>query len=109
MEVPWQYDTMTSKKAGVTVAAPEVKASTRDGKDLHLARRGDDAGSSEYEESEIQGFDAERMRARTLLSAAEEKKLLRRIDWVSAFANLKAPAVLTLHSILCRSARLCSS
>lgn len=29
----------------------------------------------------IQGFDAERMRARTYLTTAEEKKLIRRIDW----------------------------
>jgi hypothetical protein len=29
----------------------------------------------------IQGFDAERMRARTALTAEEEKKLIRRIDW----------------------------
>ncbi|KXT07196.1 hypothetical protein AC578_2470 [Pseudocercospora eumusae] len=72
---------MTASKVGVTVAVPKVLASTNDGKELHFARRGDDAGGSDYDESEIQGFDAERMRARTLLSAAEEKKLLRRIDW----------------------------
>ncbi|EME85970.1 uncharacterized protein MYCFIDRAFT_39363 [Pseudocercospora fijiensis CIRAD86] len=62
-------------------SVPEVHASANDGKTLHYARRGDDAAGSEYEESEIQGFDAERMRARILLSVEEEKKLLRRIDW----------------------------
>ncbi|GAP91789.1 putative pantothenate transporter [Rosellinia necatrix] len=32
-------------------------------------------------EREIRGFDVERMRARTALTADEEKKLIRRIDW----------------------------
>ncbi|KXT17422.1 hypothetical protein AC579_5703 [Pseudocercospora musae] len=81
MEVPWQYDTMAANKAGATVKDPEMQASTNSGKRLHFARRGDGGGGSDYDESEIQGFDAERMRARTLLSAAEEKRLLRRIDW----------------------------
>jgi hypothetical protein len=48
---------------------------------LHYARRGGDAVDSDVDSTEIHGFDAERMRARTLLTADEEKKLLRRIDW----------------------------
>ena len=39
------------------------------------------AVDSDVDPSEIQGFDVERMRGRTLLTAKEEKKLLRRIDW----------------------------
>lgn len=47
---------------------------------LHYAQRGAE-GAFEDDGSDIQGFDAERMRDSTLLSAQEEKKLLRRIDW----------------------------
>jgi len=36
---------------------------------------------SDVDSTDIHGFDAERMRARTLLTVQEEKKLLRRIDW----------------------------
>jgi hypothetical protein len=48
---------------------------------LHLARRGVGAVDSDVDASDIQGFDADRMHGRTLLTAEEEKKLLRRIDW----------------------------
>lgn len=48
--------------------------------DFHHVRRGQDAGDLSVAES-IDGYDAERMRARTALTAEEEKKLLRRIDW----------------------------
>ena len=48
---------------------------------LHFVRRGVGAVDSDVDPSEIQGFDVERMRGRTLLTAKEEKKLLRRIDW----------------------------
>ena len=48
---------------------------------LHLARRGGDMVDTKIDSSDIQGFDTDRMRARTLLTAEEEKKLLRRIDW----------------------------
>ncbi|KAK7739818.1 hypothetical protein SLS62_011207 [Diatrype stigma] len=47
---------------------------------FHHVRRGEDAGNLSVAES-IDGYDAERMRARTALTAEEEKKLLRRIDW----------------------------
>jgi hypothetical protein len=46
---------------------------------LHRAARGEIADVKADET--IQGFDAERMRARTVLTAEEEKKLMRRIDW----------------------------
>lgn len=48
---------------------------------LHLARRGGDFVDSDVDSTEIPGFEADQMRARTLLTAEEEKKLLRRIDW----------------------------
>lgn len=50
------------------------------GNGFHYARRGSitEAAASD---SSIEGYEAERMAARTLLSAAEEKRLLRKIDW----------------------------
>lgn len=47
---------------------------------FHHVRRGDVASELSGDES-VDGYDAERMRARTSLTAEEEKKLLRRIDW----------------------------
>jgi hypothetical protein len=47
--------------------------------DIHYARRGSIV-NDEVVNSEIEGYDAERMRARTLLTVDEEKKLLRKID-----------------------------
>ncbi|KAK1765156.1 major facilitator superfamily domain-containing protein [Phialemonium atrogriseum] len=53
--------------------------SINDGAFHYVARGGaiDELSSSDS----IDGFDSERMRDRTLLTAEEEKKLLRRIDW----------------------------
>lgn len=42
-----------------------------------LARRGEEMSSV----SDVDGFDAARMRDRTLLTAEEEKALMRRVDW----------------------------
>ena len=71
-----------------TTKTPEVKtseaigdssaSSVNDG--FHHARRGeivDDVTGGEL----IDGYEAERMRARASLTADEEKKLIRRIDW----------------------------
>jgi len=46
---------------------------------LHFAKRGEVLEDDAF--VGVSGFDAERMRARTLLTAEQEKKLLRRIDW----------------------------
>ncbi|OQE36098.1 hypothetical protein PENCOP_c012G00483 [Penicillium coprophilum] len=46
----------------------------------YVNRNGDDTPQS-FEEDLIPGYDATLMRARATLSSAEEKKLLRRIDW----------------------------
>lgn len=46
---------------------------------LYYAQRGGE--NPQDDGSDIRGFDADRMRGRTLLSAQEEKRLLRRIDW----------------------------
>lgn len=47
---------------------------------LTFARRGEQV-SEEAAAKDVDGFDAERMRDRSLLTAAEEKALLRKIDW----------------------------
>ena len=68
-------------KAGIIVADPLHPAEAqREENGLHLARRGGETVDSDVDSTEIAGFDADRMRARTLLTANEEKKLLRRID-----------------------------
>ena len=46
---------------------------------LHFAQRGADVDIGTVDEH-IDGFDAERMRARSALTTAEEKKLMRRVD-----------------------------
>ncbi|KAI0186088.1 major facilitator superfamily domain-containing protein [Xylaria flabelliformis] len=64
------------------VASTSIEAdssSSRCGDDFYRAARGEVADVKGYQT--ILGFDNERMRARTALTAEEEKKLLRRIDW----------------------------
>ncbi|KAJ5502245.1 hypothetical protein N7463_005119 [Penicillium fimorum] len=46
----------------------------------YVNRNGDDTPES-FDEELIPGYDATLMRARATLSSAEEKKLLRHIDW----------------------------
>jgi hypothetical protein len=48
---------------------------------LHYARRGETLDDASSLNSDIVGYDADRMRARALLTETEEKKLMRRIDW----------------------------
>jgi len=50
-------------------------------KRLHYVRRGEEISDDAFASDSIAGYEAERMRARTLLTYEEEKKLLRRIDW----------------------------
>lgn len=64
----------------VDSASAEVESSSSSSADgYYRAARGEvvDVKSDET----IQGFDAERMRARTTLTTEEERKLIRRIDW----------------------------
>lgn len=83
-------------------AAPQ----TSDGGAFHYAARGTAADGLSSSES-ISGFDSDRMRDRTLLTAAEEKKLLRKIDWhlmplcsiIFMFKNLDADNVRTTPAI----------
>lgn len=47
--------------------------------DLHFARRGTDVDEA-IATGDISGFNAERMRARTFLTAEEERRLMRKVD-----------------------------
>ncbi|CAH0048191.1 unnamed protein product [Clonostachys solani] len=47
---------------------------------LTYARRGEEVDDATVAQG-VDGFDAERMRDRALLTAEEEKKLMRRVDW----------------------------
>lgn len=82
MEVPWQYNnkmSSTLKNGTTTVDEEQPKLGT---KPLHIVRRGVDAtGHSDKDIADIQGYSSSRMAARTPLSATEEKKLPRSIDW----------------------------
>jgi hypothetical protein len=49
--------------------------------DLHYVRRGQEVTDDTISTDSIEGYEAEQMRARALLTYEEEKKLLRRIDW----------------------------
>ncbi|KAI0197597.1 pantothenate transporter [Astrocystis sublimbata] len=64
-------------KEPTSVEADAISASSDDG--FYRATRGEVADVKGGDA--IQGFDAERMQARTALTAEEEKKLIRRIDW----------------------------
>jgi hypothetical protein len=46
---------------------------------LHFAKRGQFLDKNDF--SSVEGVDLERMRARALLTAEQEKKLMRRVDW----------------------------
>jgi hypothetical protein len=72
-----------AKLGSSSISDTEVVAAaspTDDEDTFHYAARGTTAEGLSSGES-ISGFDSDRMRDRTLLTAEEEKKLLRRIDW----------------------------
>ncbi|KAL5388983.1 hypothetical protein DPSP01_002687 [Paraphaeosphaeria sporulosa] len=69
---------MLDTKEQTAAASSAVDASPEN--TLHYARRGSLVAETAADPN-IEGYDAERMRARALLSADEEKKLLRKIDW----------------------------
>ena len=48
---------------------------------LHFACRGEELAEAASSHESIDGYEPELMSGRTLLTAEEEKKLLRRIDW----------------------------
>lgn len=77
-----ESERITSKDLGKTTATDIVSASDNDvNHDLHFARRGEALAEASSSQESIDGYDPELMNGRTLLTAAEEKKLLRKIDW----------------------------
>lgn len=71
---------MTDTKNAVQSAETRIDGGV-DNSTFHYASRGEILNDASYAADEITGFDEERMRARTYLTAEEEKKLLRRMDW----------------------------
>jgi hypothetical protein len=64
--------------------ATDIVSSTAEkncGHELHFARRGEALTESSSSQESIDGYDPDLMSGRTLLTAQEEKKLLRKIDW----------------------------
>ncbi|KAL4934623.1 major facilitator superfamily domain-containing protein [Aspergillus undulatus] len=58
-----------------------ANANTAANNELHYAKRGEALAEASSSQESIDGYDPELMSGRTLLTAEEEKKLLRRIDW----------------------------
>ncbi|KIW23996.1 uncharacterized protein PV07_09736 [Cladophialophora immunda] len=58
-----------------------VVSEARGATTIHVVPRGEEVADDSSLENEIVGYDAERMKARTLLTEAEERKLMRRVDW----------------------------
>ncbi|KAI5865188.1 putative pantothenate transporter [Durotheca rogersii] len=90
-----------TKAPEVTASEAAIESSSSSVDDgFHRVQRGEGAGNVSNDE-DIAGYDAERMRARTALTAEEEKKLIRRIDWhlmplcsiIFMFKNLDADNV----------------
>lgn len=69
---------MTDKTSDLVTNAAPVQD---DAHKFHYARRGSTIEDKAIDRNAIKGYDDDRMRARTLLTAEEEKKLMRRVDW----------------------------
>jgi hypothetical protein len=72
-----------AKVVGSSTATDIVSTSESDGSHelFHFARRGQALTEASSTQESIDGYDPELMNGRTLLTAEEEKKLLRKIDW----------------------------
>lgn len=76
-------DTKTSgdeKALSISSPTPEIEPPIGKG-NLHLVSRNEEQAQINDSREHIVGFDASLMGARATLSSAEEKKLLRRMDW----------------------------
>jgi hypothetical protein len=69
---------MADKTVELVADAAPIHVATNE---FHYARRGSTVHDKDLDGDAIRGYDGERMRARTLLTAEEEKKLMRRVDW----------------------------
>lgn len=71
-----------SKDLGRTTGTDVTSTSQSDvDHELHYARRGQALAEASSSQESIDGYDPDLMSGRTLLTADEEKKLLRKIDW----------------------------
>lgn len=71
-----------SKDLGRTTATDITSTSDSNADhELHFVRRGEAVAEASSSQESIDGYDPELMSGRTLLTAEEEKKLLRKIDW----------------------------
>jgi hypothetical protein len=82
--------TMTDKENGQVVSKDLGRATATDiasttdsdaNHELHFVRRGEALAEASSSQESIDGYDPDLMSGRTLLTAEEEKKLLRKIDW----------------------------
>lgn len=77
-----EHNQAVSKTFGTTTATDLVAASgSDDNHEFHFARRGQALTEISSSQESIDGYTPELMSGRTLLTAEEEKKLLRKIDW----------------------------
>ena len=65
----------------ITTSDAQTSSEIDDAPQLHFAARGGSATDLSTPATSISGYDPEIMSGRALLSAEEEKKLLRKIDW----------------------------
>ncbi|KAL4943170.1 hypothetical protein BDV06DRAFT_234958 [Aspergillus oleicola] len=77
---------IASKPLGTTTATDIAPTSASDNEsntkhDFHFVRRGEALAEASSGQESIDGYDHSLMNGRTLLTAEEETKLLRRIDW----------------------------
>lgn len=70
---------LTTKSAVQSTSVEADSSSSSSGDGFYHAARGEVADVKG--DQTIRGFDVARMRARTALTAEEEKRLIRRIDW----------------------------
>ncbi|KAJ4210974.1 hypothetical protein NW759_013005 [Fusarium solani] len=82
LEPEVDFDRQVSNEKA-SVASPIYSSTEEPSREQHfkVVARGDPLSSSDDVRGEITGYDDSLMRARAALSSAEEKKLLRRIDW----------------------------
>lgn len=72
----------TSKDLATAIGVePSSISETHGDHEIHFVRRGQELEDVSEVSSSIDGYDPELMSGRTLLTAEEEKKLLRKIDW----------------------------
>ncbi|OOQ88394.1 pantothenate transporter [Penicillium brasilianum] len=73
--------TATTSSPDISGGEPGLESTLPQHGKVHYVDRGQNGGLATHEAELIPGYDADLMSARATLSSAEEKKLLRRIDW----------------------------